>query len=180
MRKLYDEQIVDYNDGHTEFVEEFNREIQPAGAIVYNHESHSYQWIRRFEDIEFKHELLPYYFKVKHSSLPNGMDLTMSYEFDPKTEEDEEILSLWKEASAITYPIFDYDEEGDIYETDVLPISAEPTRHTVWLLNESALSILESYDMLMLYPIIKTMTIIRTVLQQHTHAPFDGSSDKQS
>ena len=63
MRKLYNNQIIDYNEGQTEFVEEFNEQIT-YGAIVYNHDYNSYQYITSFEQIDFKKEVLPDYFKV--------------------------------------------------------------------------------------------------------------------
>ncbi|MCF0110701.1 MAG: hypothetical protein HUJ58_02290 [Erysipelotrichaceae bacterium] len=172
MRKLYDGQIVDYNDGHTEFVREFDHEVENSGAIVYNYESNTYQWIREFEQIGFKNDLLPYYFKVNASKLPKGIDILMKYEFNPDEETDEEILGYWEEAKEEEYPYFDYDDEGEIYEKSYYTITAQPSKHTIWILDDGALEYLIGNDPILLLPVIKNMSIVRELIQNHTVNPW--------
>ena len=57
MRDLYLNQIVDITDPNCEFIREFDHEIRKYGAIVYNHEYNSYQFIKHFRQIDFKREL---------------------------------------------------------------------------------------------------------------------------
>ncbi|MDD6467354.1 MAG: hypothetical protein PUF50_04135 [Erysipelotrichaceae bacterium] len=173
MRNLYDNQIIDYNDGNTEFVKEFNEQIHEYGAIVYNHEYNTYQYITSFEQIDFKKEVLPYYFKVMTSKLPNGMDLTMNYEFQPEQEEDEEILATWKEISQIELPTYDYEEDGEVYSNGFVKMNTKPSKHTVWILKSSGKDFLFEQDMLLIQPIIKYLTIVQAVIRNHTTAPFD-------
>ena len=175
MRKLYENQIIDYNDGYTEFVNEFDEEVADYGAIVYNHEDNSYQFVTRFEQINFKQEIGPYYFKVKQSNLPNGMDIIMSYEFDPTIEENEEVLDVWKEIQSEKLPYFDYYEEGELYLSKEINYTAEPTVHTIWLLTKDGYDFVLNHDMLVIQPIIKYFQIVQELLGNHTTSAFDSS-----
>ena len=65
MRDLYLNKIVDLTDPQCEFISEFNREIKKYGAIVYNYESNSYQFIRNFQHIDCKKEILPDFMRVE-------------------------------------------------------------------------------------------------------------------
>jgi len=174
MRTLYENQIIDYNDGYTEFVEEFNNEIAEYGAIVYNHENNSYQFITKFEQIDFKMEIGPYFFKIKQSKLPNGMEVIMSYEFDPSIEEDEEVLDIWKEIQNEKIPYFDYYEEGELYLSKEIVYTADPTVHTIWILTKDGYDFVLNHDMLVIQPIIKYFQIIQELLRNHTKTIFDS------
>jgi hypothetical protein len=175
MRELYENQIIDYNDGYTEFVSEFDEEIAENGAIVYNHENNSYQFITRFDQIDFKQEIGPYYFKVKKSKLPNGMDIIMSYEFDPSGEEDEEVLAVWKEIQSEKIPYFDYHDEGELYQSKEINYSADPTVHTIWILTKNGYDFILNHDMLVIQPIIKYFQIVQELLRNHTTTIFDSA-----
>ena len=174
MRALYKNQPVDYNEGKTEFVKEFNQQIKDYGAIAYNHNTNTYQFIQKFEEIEFINEIYPWYFMVKPSILPNGIDIQMAYEFDPEAyTDDPEITSLWQQAVAEGQSIYDYDEEGQIFEKDLIPLTAQPTKHTVWILNEEGYKYLTQYDKLLLLPMIKYLDIAKDVIKNHTIKPFE-------
>ena len=47
MRNVYLNQIVDITDRNCEFIKEFDHEIRKYGAVVYNHEYNSYQFIKQ-------------------------------------------------------------------------------------------------------------------------------------
>ena len=173
MRKLYENQIIDYNEGDTEFVHEFNEQILEGGAIVYNHDYNSYQYITTFEQIDFKNEILPDYFKVTTSKLPNGMEILMHYEFHPEDEEDEEVLSVWKELQQTELPTYAYEEDGEVYSNGYVKLDTKPSKHTIWLLNKSGQEYIYEQDMLLVQPIIKYMNIVQEVLRKHTVKPFE-------
>ncbi len=172
MRKLYNNQIIDYNEGQTEFVEEFNEQIT-YGAIVYNHDYNSYQYITSFEQIDFKKEVLPDYFKVTTSKLPNAMEILMHYEFHPEDEEDEEVLAVWKELSQEELPTYAYDEDGEVYANGYIKMNPKPSKHSIWILNQQGQDYLYQQDMLLVQPIIKYMHIVQEVLRKHTVQPFE-------
>ena len=173
MRKLYDNQIIDYNEGQTEFVEEFNQQIETYGAIVYNHEYNSYQYITKFEQIDFKNEILPDYFKASTSKLPNGIDILMHYEFRPEEEDDEEVLSVWEELSQMELPTYAYDDDGEVYANGYIKMNTKASQHTIWILNKEGQEYLYQQDMLLVQPIIKYMSIVQEVLRKHTIKPFE-------
>ena len=173
MRKLYENQIIDYNEGQTEFVEEFNEQILNYGAIVYNHDYNSYQYITSFEQIHFKNEVLPDYFKITTSKLPNAIEVLMHYEFHPEDEEDEEVLAVWKELSQMELPTYAYDDDGEIYSNGFIKLDTKPSKHTIWILTKEGQDYLYEQDMLLVQPIIKYMNIVQEVLRKHTVKPFD-------
>ena len=174
MRALYQNQIVDYNDGNTEFVKEFNDQIASFGAIAYNHTTNTYQYIRKFQETEFINEILPWYFYCRPSILPNGIDVEMVYEFDPKNFEDEpEILALWQEAIEEGQPQYDYDEDGEIYTKDWLKMTNDPTRHTLWIISREGKDLIDQQDQLMIYPMIKNLNIAKEIIRNHTIKPFE-------
>ena len=174
MRTLYKDQIVDYNDGNTEFVKEFNDQIHCYGAIVYNYRDNTYQYVKRFEDISFINELYPWYFSVRPSRLPKGIDIEMTYEFDPDAyKDDEKITALWKEAEEEGQPFFDYSEDGEIFEKEIIPLSASPTKHTIWILDCEGRDFMEDQDTLCLMPVIKYLPIAKEVIRDHTAEPFE-------
>ena len=93
MNKKYLSKIIDYSDDQNNFIREFNKEIQKFGAIVYNHENNSYQFIKEFDHIDFKHDLLPYYFMLNEAPHNlNAILMTMSYEFDQRRKKTKKIF----------------------------------------------------------------------------------------
>jgi len=175
MKALYENQIIDYNDGYTEFVEEFNAEVAKYGAVVYNHENNSYQFIAKFEQIAFKQEIGPFYFKAKNSKLPNGIDIVMSYEFDPEVEDDDEVLAMWKDLVEEEIPYYDYNEDdGELYQSKGIKYNAEPSIHTIWMLNQNGYDFVMSHDMLLVQPVIKFVKIAKELILNHTTAVFDA------
>jgi len=176
MRNVYLGNIVDITDPSCEFVAEFDKEIRKYGAIVYNYESNSYQYIRAFNHINCKKEVLPDFVKVENADpLLKGLNITIHYEFDPETEEDEENLEIWNEdISNIELPYYGYDEDGDIYEDKYTKMSVTPSKHTIWFLNEKSYDYILDTDLLMLTPIIKNINIARELIRSYAVHPFEN------
>lgn len=174
MQDVYLNKIVDITDPNCEFIKEFDREAYKYGAIVYNYENNSYQFVRKFTDIDYKKELLPDFIKVENSdSLLNGLNITIHYQFDPETEEDEENLDIWEnELSKIDIPIYAYDDEGQVYDKEYIYLNTQPTKHTVWMLSKESMEYIYSLDLLMFTPIIKDMAIIRRLIKDYGIHPF--------
>ena len=175
MQDIYLNKIVDIADPYCQFIEQFNKEIYKYGAIVYNSEVNSYQFIRHFSDIDYKKELLPDFIKVENSDkLLNGLSLTIHYEFDPETEEDQENLDIWEnELSQMLIPYYDYDDEGEVYQKDEIPFTTKPTKHIVWFLDEKSFDYIYSLDLLIYTPIIKKMSIIQNLIRNYCVHPFE-------
>ena len=181
MEKLYLNMIVDMSDTNCEFIKTIDKEIENYGAIVYNHQSNSYQFIRKFRHIDYKSEILPDFIKVENSdALLNGLNLTIHYEFDPETEEDEENLDIWyNEISQIELPIYSYDDEGDIYVEKYIKIDTSTSKHTLWYLSQDSYDYIMDIDLLMITPIIKNINIARELIKNYTVHPFDFKEDNQ-
>ncbi len=181
MKDVYLDKIVDITDPNCQFIMDMNSEISQYGAIVYNYENNSYQYIRKFSDIDHKKELLPDFIKVEKSDgLLNGLNLTIHYEFDPENEEDKENLEIWNnELSLIEYPIYAYDEEGQIYDDKYIKLNNKPTKHTIWFLKPETLDYLYGLDLLMFTPVIKDMTIIRKLIKEYTFNPINETTEKK-
>ncbi len=174
MRALYKNQPVDYNEGNTEFVKEFNDQIRHTGAVVYNYRDNTYQFIRRFEEIAFINELYPWYFMVRPSRLPRGIDIEMAYDFDPEAyKDDENIMALWEQAVEEGQPVYEYFEDGEIYEKEIIPLTNAPTKHTVWILNEDGRDFFDDQDSLMILPMIKYLPIAKEAIRNYTVEPFE-------
>lgn len=182
MEKFYLNMIVDMTDPKCEFIDTVNKEIKNYGAVVYNYQSNSYQFIRRFSHIDYKSEILPDFIKVENSdALLNGLNLTIHYEFDPETEEDEENLDIWfNDISQIEPPVYNYDKDGDIYLEKSVPIDTSVSKHTLWYLNKDSYEYILDVDLLMLTPVIKNINIARDLIKNYTVHPFDFSADEQN
>jgi len=181
MRKDYLNKIVDIIDPDCEFINEFNYEIKKYGALVYNHENNTYQFIKNFEQIELKKELLPDFMKVQTTDLLNkeAMLLTVHYEFDPETETDEENLDVWeKELSIQDVAVYKYDDDGEAIIDDYIPLYPNETKHTIWFLDQRSYDYICSTDLLMLLPIIKNLSIIRKLALEYVVNPFEYKYDK--
>ena len=180
MRDIYLNQIVDITDPKCEFINEFNKEIRKYGALVYNHASNCYQFIKRFEQMDYKIEVLPDLMRVENSdALLNALNLTIHYEFDPETEEDEENLAIWnEEISQIELPIFAYDEDGEVYDDKYVEMNVETTKHTVWFLNKESFDYIQNIDLLMITPIIKNINIARELIKKYAVHPFKFEYDE--
>lgn len=176
MRDVYLGNIVDITDPNCEFITEFDKETRKYGAIVYNYEQNSYQYVRAFNHINCKKEVLPDFVKVENTDpLLKGLNITIHYEFDPETEEDEENLEIWNEdISTIELPYYGYDEDGEIYEEKYIPISITPSKHTVWFLSEKSYEYILDTDLLMLTPIIKNINIARELIRNYAVHPFEN------
>lgn len=178
MRNVYLNNIVDLSDPHCEFVEELDHEIRKYGALVYNHEYNSYQVIRQFKKIDYKKELLPDFMKVEDAGpLLKGLTLTIHYEFDPETEEDEENLDIWKELSEIDLPVFEYDDDGEIRVDHFIKLAPTESKHTIWFLNTDSYEYLSDVDLLLLDPIIKQLPIAQKLVRQYAVHPFEADYD---
>ena len=174
MRALYKDQLVDYNEGNTEFVKEFNKQIRENGAVVYNHATNTYQHIHKFEDINFINEFMPDFFKVRESKVPNGMEIEMHYEFKPEDyADDAEIQAIWLQVQQEGLPLYDYDEEGELFFKDFIEISTAPSKHTIWILDEKGMDLLGGYDALLIVPAIKYLHIARELINNHSVNPFE-------
>ena len=182
MEKLYLNMIVDMTDTNCEFIKTIDKEINNYGAVVYNHQSNSYQFIRKFKHIDYKAEILPDFIKVENSdALLNGLNLTIHYEFDPETEEDEENLDIWyKDISQIKLPVFNYDDEGEIYLEQSIPIDTSISKHTLWYLSKDSYDYILDTDLLMLTPVIKNINIARDLIKNYSIHPFDYQADEQN
>ncbi|MDO4377748.1 MAG: hypothetical protein Q4C64_01185 [Erysipelotrichia bacterium] len=182
MEDIYLNKIVDITDPYCEFIKQFDKEVYKYGAVVYNHETNSYQFIRKFTDIDYKKELLPDFIKIENSdALLNGLNITIHYQFDPETEEDEENLDIWqKELSQIELPVYAYDDEGQVYAKEYISLNPQETKHTVWFLNTQSMEYIYSLDLLLFTPIIKDMEIIRKLIKDYGVHPFKNiySEDK--
>ncbi len=180
MRDLYRNMIVDLTDPKCEFVAEFNKEINKYGAIVFNNDSNSYQFIRRFDHIDYKKEILPDLLKVETTdSLLDALQLTIHYEFDPENEdEDEENLEIWnEEISKIELPVFQYDEEGEIELAHYNPIDCKPSKHIVWFLKKESFDFIMDTDLLLLTPVIKDLNIAKELIKKYGCHPFKFKFD---
>ncbi len=175
MEKLYLNMIVDMTDKNCEFINTIDKEIKNYGAIVYNHQSNSYQFIRQFKHIDYKSEILPDFIKVENSdALLNGLNLSIHYEFDPETEEDEENLDIWyNDISQIELPVYSYDDEGDIFVDEYFPIDTSISKHTLWYLSKDSYNYIMDIDLLMLTPVIKNINIARELIKKYSIHPFD-------
>ncbi len=177
MEDVYLNKIVDITDPYCEFIKQFDKEIYKYGAVVYNHETNSYQFIRKFTDIDYKKELLPDFIKIENSDvLLNGLNITIHYQFDPETEEDEENLDIWqKELSRIELPVYAYDNEGQVYAKEYINLNPQETKHTVWFLNDQSMKYIYSLDLLLFTPIIKDMEIVRKLIKDYGVHPFKNN-----
>ena len=177
MEDVYLNKIVDITDPYCEFIKQFDKEIYKYGAVVYNHETNSYQFIRKFTDIDYKKELLPDFTKIENSDvLLNGLNITIHYQFDPETEEDEENLDIWqKELSRIELPVYAYDNEGQVYAKEYINLNPQETKHTVWFLNDQSMEYIYSLDLLLFTPIIKDMEIVRKLIKDYGVHPFKNN-----
>jgi hypothetical protein len=114
-------------------------------------------------------------------ALLNGLNLTIHYEFDPETEEDEENLDIWfNDISQIELPVYNYDKDGDIYLEKSVPIDTSVSKHTLWYLNKDSYEYILDVDLLMLTPVIKNINIARDLIKNYTVHPFDFSADEQN
>ncbi|MCR5067944.1 MAG: hypothetical protein K6A14_07785 [Erysipelotrichaceae bacterium] len=179
MRDIYLNKIVDLTDPQCEFISEFNREIKKYGAIVYNYDSNSYQFIRNFGHIDCKKEILPDFMRVENANaLLNGLQLTIHYEFDPEEEEDEENLAIWnEEISQIELPVFCYGEDGEIDIEKYVPYNTEVSKHVVWFLNKDSYDFILDCDLLMLTPVIKNINVARELIKNYGVHPFQFEYD---
>jgi len=179
VRDLYLNNIVDITDPDCEFLREFNREIRKYGAIVYNYDSNAYQFIRNFQHIDYKKEILPDFIKIENTSaLLNGLQLTIHYEFDPETEEDEENLAIWHEdIEPIELPVFCYDEDGEIDIERYVPYDTKVSKHVVWFLKKESYDVILDCDLLMLTPVIKNINIARSLIKDYGVHPFEFTYD---
>lgn len=179
MRDVYLNMIVDMTDPNCEFIKEMNREIRKYGALVYNHEYNSYQFIKSFSKIDFKRELLPDFIKVEDAGpLLKGLTLTIHYEFDPETEEDPENLEIWKELSQIETPVFDYDDDGEIRISKYIKLYPNESKHSLWFLDEKSHEYLLDLDLLLLDPIIKQLPIAQKLIKEYSVHPFEAQLDQ--
>ena len=178
MRKLYLDKIVDITDPESEFIRDFNSEIRKYGALVYNHENNTYQYIKSFDHIDYKKELLPDFIKVENSTpLLKAMTVTVHYDFDPETEEDEENLEIWEELKQIEIPVFEYDDDGEINVASYINLSPASSTHTIWFLKESSRDYIYDQDLLMISPMIKNINIARTLIKDHCVHPMEAHYD---
>ncbi len=179
MRDLYLNKIVDLTDPQCEFIEEFNREIRKYGAIVYNYDSNSYQFIRNFDHIDCKKEILPDFMRVESANaMLNGMQLTIHYEFDPEEEEDEENLEIWNEdISKIELPVFCYQEDGEIDIEKYVPYNTSVSKHVVWFLKKESYDFILDCDLLMLTPVIKNINVARELIRKYGVHPMSFEYD---
>ncbi|MBQ7222984.1 MAG: hypothetical protein IJS38_00230 [Erysipelotrichaceae bacterium] len=178
MKEYYVNNIVDISDPDCLFIKEFNREIRKYGAIVYNHEFNSYQFIKKFSDIDYKKELLPDFLKIEHSNpLLKTLDFTIHYEFDPETEEDEENLEIWKELSEVELPVFSYDDDGEFRVSSTIRLAPTVSRHTVWFLKKESHDYILDTDLLLLTPIIKNLQIAQKLIREYSVNPLEADYD---
>ncbi len=178
MNKKYLSKIIDYSDDQNNFIREFNKEIQKFGAIVYNHENNSYQFIKEFDHIDFKHDLLPYYFMLNEAPHNlNAILMTMSYEFDPEEEEDEENLQIWEQLKETELAMLDYDEDGDVKVKSYYKLNTNETKHTIWFLNEEGYQELLNNDPLLITPIIKNIKIAQKMIKNFCFNPLQIESE---
>ncbi len=181
MRNVYKDMIVDIGDSKCEFIEEFNKEIKKNGAIVYNFESNSYQFIRKFEHIDVKKEVLPDFIKIEDTNpLLKGLNITVHYEFDPETEEDKENLEIWEnDISTIDLPYYNYDEDGEYYVEKTFKMNTKTSQHTVWFLKDGSFDYIADKDLLMFTPIIKNINIARDLIKSYAVHPFENTYNQK-
>ena len=179
MRDLYLNQIVDITDPNCEFIREFDHEIRKYGAIVYNHEYNSYQFIKHFRQIDFKRELLPDFIKIENSNpVLKALTITVHYEFDPEIEEDEENLEIWEELKEIDLPIMGYDDDGEFFVSDSIKMNVAASKHTVWFLSEESYDFMMDLDLLLFDPIIKNFNIAQKLIREYGIHPFETDYDE--
>ena len=179
MRNVYLNQIVDITDRNCEFINEFDHEIRKYGAVVYNHEYNSYQFIKHFRQIDFKKELLPDFIKIENSNpVLKALTITIHYEFDPETEEDEENLDIWSELSQIDLPVFGYEDDGEIYVKDDIKMNVNASKHTVWFLSEESYDYMMDLDLLLFDPIIKNFNIAQKLVREFGIHLFETDYDE--
>ncbi len=180
MEKIYLNMIVDMTNPKCDFINTVDKEIKNYGAIVYNYQSNSYQFIRKFSHIDYKAEVLPDFIKIENSdALLNGLNLSIHYEFDPETEEDEENLDIWyNDISQIELPVYNYDDDGDIYLEKYLPIDTSVSKHTLWYLSKDSYDYILDIDLLMLTPVIKNINIARELIKKYCVHPFEFKFDE--
>ena len=178
MKEYYVNNIIDISDPDCLFIKEFDYEIRKYGAIVYNHEFNSYQFIKKFSDIDYKKELLPDFLKIEHSNpLLKTVDFTIHYEFDPETEEDEENLEIWKELSQVELPVFRYDDDGEFQVASTVRLAPTVSRHTVWFLKKESHDFILDTDLLLLTPIIKNLQIAQKLIREYAMNPLEADFD---
>ncbi|MBQ9036731.1 MAG: hypothetical protein IJ115_04705 [Erysipelotrichaceae bacterium] len=178
MRNIYLNNLVDITDPNCEFIEEFDNEIRRYGALVYNHEYNSYQFIKQFNHIDYKKELLPDFIRVENSNpLLKALTITVHYEFDPETEEDEENLEIWQQLKEIDLPVFDYDDDGEIYLSKEVKLYPSESKHTIWFLNRDSYEYIADQDLLMISPVIKNIQIARKLIKDFGVHPFENVFD---
>lgn len=180
MRDLYKNMIVDIGDPQCEFIKEFNQEVHKYGAIVYNEEYNSYQFIRNFNDIDIKKEVLPDFIKVKDApSLLNSMLIEVHYEFDPESDEDEENQDIWQnEISLIDLPIYEYDDDGEVFLKDSKKMNVDISKHYIWFLKNESYDYIMDIDLLLISPIIKDINIAKKLITNYGVHPFLFQYDK--
>lgn len=174
MKKTYQNSAITYNDGNNSFTREFNEQIRECGAVAFNHSTGTYQYIQKFQEIEFINEIMPWYFTIRKSRLPRGLEIEMTYQFDPDAWlDDAEVTSLWKQAQEEGLPVYDYGKDGEIRLKRIAPLTAKPTKHTVWFLDKEGKEFVLSHDKLLILPMIKYLDIARELIRNHSTEPFE-------
>ena len=69
--------------------------------------------------------------------------------------------------------VYDYDDEGEVYQKDEIPFTTKPTKHIVWFLDEKSFDYIYSLDLLIYTPIIKKMSIIQNLIRNYCVHPFE-------
>ncbi|MBR0136905.1 MAG: hypothetical protein IJM15_00635 [Erysipelotrichaceae bacterium] len=174
MQDVYLNKIVDITDEKCLFIKEFNSEIRKYGAIVHNQEFNSYQYIRSFEMIDFKKEVLPDFIKIEDAPALKALKMTVHYEFDPLTEEDEENLEIWQDLKQIELPVFAYLEDGEAYVEKTVNLNSTPSVHTIWFLKPESFDYILDTDLLLLFPYIKDLNIARDLIRNYGVHPFEA------
>ncbi|MBQ1827392.1 MAG: hypothetical protein II126_05405 [Erysipelotrichaceae bacterium] len=177
MQDVYLNKIVDITDEQCLFIREFNSEIRKYGAIVYNQEFNSYQFIRSFEMIDCKKELLPDFIKIEDATALKALKMTVHYEFDPLTEEDPENLEIWQELKQMEIPVFNYGEDGEAFVEKTVYLNNTPSVHMIWFLKPESFDYILDTDLLLLYPYIKNVEIARTLITKYGIHPFEAQYD---
>ena len=180
MRDIYTGQIVDYSDPECEFIKEFDHEIRKYGAVVYNQEYNTYQFIKSFSQIDYKRELLPDLIKVENADPRlKGLQLTIHYEFDPETEEDPDNQKLWEQMAQTKLPVYKYDDEGELQIDHLIALDVTPSVHIVWFLNPDSYDFILDTDLLMLDPIIKNIHIATKLIKDFGQHPTSALYDEE-
>ncbi len=180
MKDIYLNNIVDITDPECIFIKEFDFEIRKYGALVYNYEYNSYQYIKSFSQIDYKKELLPDFIKIEDAGdLLRGVNMTVHYEFDPDTEEDEENLEIWKQLSQIELPVFRYDDDGEYMIDKYVNLYPSVSKHTIWFLSPESYQYIADVDLLLLDPIIKNLQIAQTLIRNYCVNPINYQYDRK-